>query len=245
MLVSVDASQIEWRAAIELSGDIVGRDEVNNGEDAHTKNQLAFELPSRLIAKIYLFRTIFRGSGYAFSKDNAFRHVSSSPKYWDRVNEKFYEKYYGLDKWHHQLCDTVMRGDIIVSPFGREWFIEPKIDYKGDLVPPWTIFSNYPVQGTSADIMTIARLSANRRLLEAGIEFLWVSTIHDSLVFDIPNPDDAQQIVNICSQVFDDLPKNISRLFGYDWKTRLDCEAKIGNDMHNMKQLHRNDLKRT
>ena len=56
MLLQCDASQLEWRTALELSGDEVGLAEVFSNEDAHAKNQLAFDLPSRLIAKIFLFR---------------------------------------------------------------------------------------------------------------------------------------------------------------------------------------------
>ena len=63
MLVQVDASQLEWRTALELSQDWVGINEIIGGEDTHAKNQAAFGLPSRLIAKIFLFRIIFRGSG--------------------------------------------------------------------------------------------------------------------------------------------------------------------------------------
>lgn len=59
MLISADASQLEWRTAVELSGDLVGLQEIKDHADTHSLNQVAFALPSRLIAKIYLFRTIF------------------------------------------------------------------------------------------------------------------------------------------------------------------------------------------
>ena len=49
-------SQLEWRVALELSNDLVGIEEVLKGEDTHANNQKAFDLPSRLIAKIFLFR---------------------------------------------------------------------------------------------------------------------------------------------------------------------------------------------
>ena len=157
MLLSVDASQIEWRTIVELANEPVGFQEIKNKEDAHSKNQVAFNLPSRLIAKIYLFRTIFRGSGYAFSMDPQFSHVSANPKFWDDVNTKFYEKYNGIDKKHHEWADLVMRGEPIVSPFGREWLIEPGLDFRGDIKIPWTVLTNYPVQGTAADIMMLVR----------------------------------------------------------------------------------------
>jgi hypothetical protein len=56
MLIQTDASQLEWRCALELSKEYVGINEIVSGEDTHAKNQTAFGLPSRLIAKIFLFR---------------------------------------------------------------------------------------------------------------------------------------------------------------------------------------------
>lgn len=56
MLIQCDASQLEWRTILELSKDETGISEILGGEDTHAKNQKAFDLPSRLIAKIFLFR---------------------------------------------------------------------------------------------------------------------------------------------------------------------------------------------
>lgn len=56
MLIQADASQLEFRVAVELSQDQVGIKEILEGQDTHSLNQAAFNLPSRLISKIYLFR---------------------------------------------------------------------------------------------------------------------------------------------------------------------------------------------
>lgn len=243
MIISGDASQLEWRVAVELSKDRVGLKEIQEGADTHTNNQEAFKLPTRHIAKIYLFRTIYRGSGYAFSKDNDFSHVSSSPRFWDNVNSMFYEKYFGLDLWHMNLCNLVMTYQPIVSPLGREWLITPKENKRtGEPEPPWSVFTNYPVQGCSADVMTIARLSLQKRLNNAKIRYKFISTVHDSIVLDVPNDENIQLVVNIFNQVFDDLAKNIKKLFGYTWETPLACECKVGMDLFNMKKVMRDDV---
>lgn len=115
-LLAIDGSQLEWRVALQLSDEDVGRQEVINGEDAHSLNQVAFTLPTRHIAKIYLFRTIFRGSGWSFANDNDFMHVSANPKYWDVVNVKFYKKYSKLDEQHKKWADLVVNGKKIYGP---------------------------------------------------------------------------------------------------------------------------------
>lgn len=236
MLIQCDASQLEWRTALELSKDWVGINEILSGEDTHAKNQAAFGLPSRLIAKIFLFRTIFRGSGWSFANDPDFMHVSTSPNFWDDMNEKFYLKYDSLDKTHHRWKDIVMSGKPIVGPLGREWHIPIHRDFRGELKIPWTTLSNYPIQGTGADIMMLVRLSAHKRMQKAGIKADLISTVHDSIVWDTTE-EFLLPIKKICDDVFADLPKNIERLFGYKWETPMACESKYGPNMKDMTKL--------
>ena len=235
MLIQCDASQLEWRTLLELSQDPVGINEVLNGEDTHSLNQEAFKLPSRLIAKIYLFRTIFRGTGYSFSVDPDFMHVSTDPAYWDNVNELFYKKYEGVNDCHYKWKEQVFNGLSITGPLGRFWHIEPFNQY-GKI--NWTIFTNYPVQGTGADIMAIARVSFFKRLKKDGLSglILPISSVHDSIVVDSPKSE-LSTVANLFYEVFADIPKNIEKVFGYKWVVPLACEVKCGPNMKDMVKL--------
>ncbi len=235
MIVSVDAAQLEWRVALELSQDQTGINEVINKLDAHSLNQKAFSLPSRIIAKIYLFRTIFRGSGWSFANDPDFMHVSTSAKFWDDVGVKFYKKYNGLDTWHKELADIVMRREPLVTPLGREFLINNR-DKKGEIFVPWTLLTNYPVQGTAADIMSIARVSFSNRFKKAGFKGKIIQTVHDDIKTDVPD-NEVQDVAVLFHEVFRDLIQNIKKLFGYSWTVPLACETKIGMNMMDMKEL--------
>ena len=103
MLVNCDAAALEWRTIVELAKDKAALSEIVNKEDVHTNNQLAFDLPSRLVAKVFLFRCIYRGSAYAYSHDPAFSHVSSSERFWDDVIGKFFNKYSSI-RLVHESC---------------------------------------------------------------------------------------------------------------------------------------------
>jgi hypothetical protein len=229
MYIQADASQLEWRTAVELAQDPVGIQEIQEKQDVHSLNQISFALPSRLIAKIYLFRTIFRGSGWSFAHDPAFSHVSSSPEYWDKVNEKFYSKYNGLNTQHFIWKDLVLNSKPIISPFGREWLIpyEDKI--------PWTLLSNYPVQGTGADLMTLARVifAKRLRLITGWEQVILTTTVHDSIIVDCPEYM-IGDIAKLFHEVFADIPKNIKAIFNYNWEVPLECECKVGHTMRNM-----------
>ena len=241
-LLSLDASQLEWRTAVELSHDETGLAELMSGEDIHSINQKTFNLgdgkPGRLLAKIYLFRTIFRGSGWSFANDNDFSHFSASAKFWDGINEQFYKKYSGLDRQHQSWSEDVLRGKPIVGPLGREWLIPIRYEAGREFKIPWTLLSNYPVQGTGADVMSIVRISLFNRLKKLGIPCKFISTVHDSVVMDVPS-EYIQTIANVCYDVFDDLQLNIKRIFKYEWVTPLACEVSTGPNMKQMIEVKR------
>lgn len=239
MLIQADASQLEWRVILELSRDPVGIQEIVDQLDVHSINQAAFKLPTRTIAKIYLFRTIYnRGKGYAFTVDPEFMQVSTSVKFWDEVGKKFYEKYNGIDRVHLEWGDLVLHGQPIVGPLGRYWPIDMQTDYQGNAKIPWTMLTNYPVQGTGADVMMIARVSFWNRLKKKPYfsEVKLVSTVHDSIVVDTPSQY-VDDLASLFYEVFRDIPENIMKIFKYDWVVPLDCECKVGFNLKDMQKL--------
>jgi DNA polymerase I-like protein with 3'-5' exonuclease and polymerase domains len=162
-------------------------------------------------------------------------HVSTDPAFWDSLNVKFFTKYKGIDDCHNKWKDEVILGKPIQGPLGRAWTINMKDGFK----IPWTTLSNYPVQGTGADVMMFARISAYKRIKASRIDCKFISTVHDSIVV-MCHPKDVQAIVNIFHQVFDDIPKNIRNVFGYDWNVPMDCECKMGWNMKDMEKVKRN-----
>jgi DNA polymerase-1 len=230
MLVACDAKQLEWRVLLELARDQVGINEVLNGDDTHDLNRVAFSLPSRLIAKIYLVRTIYRGTGWSFANDPDFMHVSADAAFWDEINEKFYGKYEGINNCHYAWKETVEQGKPIEGPLGRLWDL-PLLNKYGKI--NWTQLTNYPVQGTAADVMAIARVSFANRLAKSGIPAVLIQTVHDSIVCDCPS-EYAQDVVDLFHQVFRDIRANVSRIFKYEWIVPIDCECKVGMNMSSM-----------
>lgn len=222
---------------VELSRDKIALEEILNKEDTHSKNQVLFNLPSRLIAKIYLFRTIYRGSGWSFANDPAFMHVSSDPKFWDDVGEKFYGKYEGINRQHEQWKDLVIAGQPIVIPSGRDWIIELGRDKRtGEVRIPWTVLTNYPNQGLGADVMMLVRLAMWSRIKKSGRKILPISTVHDDIKFDC-RQEDVQFVVDTCYQVFNDLQAIIKRCWEYDWVVPMTCEVYVGNNMLEMEEV--------
>ena len=138
-IVNVDAKSLEWATYLFLSQDPVGIEEwhgvVNDPSkhDIHKANQVAFNLPSRLIAKVFLFRWIYRGSAFAYSKDPDFAPVSTSVQFWQDVIDKYYNKYKQILATHEKYIKDATTTGKVTSPFGREYQFAPVKKWNGDI----------------------------------------------------------------------------------------------------------------
>jgi DNA polymerase I-like protein with 3'-5' exonuclease and polymerase domains len=234
MIIKCDAKGLEWVVAVYLSQDPVAMQEIIDGVDQHSNNQRAFNLPERLIAKIFLFRIIFANLDYAaftYANDPEFTPTSSSKKFWQRVIDEFVAKYSRFAQWHIELVQQVTMTGQLVMPTGRVYKFER---VRGEW--PVTQIYNYPVQGLGADIMSIIRVSFKRRFDAAKINGVIVNTVHDDIVCDI-HPSEQERVRALFHDVFADFPSNFKRLFGVEFNLPLRCEVSVGPNMKEVVEL--------
>jgi DNA polymerase I-like protein with 3'-5' exonuclease and polymerase domains len=220
-LVQADAKGLEWVGIVYLSQDAVGIVEITQGEDQHLKNQERFGLPTKKVAKFFVFRLIYGGTPYTFTKDPDFTFVSTSEDFWQDVMDQFYDKYRGIKKIHVEWVKLVSEGGMLVTPTGRMF----KFDLNALGEWPRTQILNYPVQSLGADLMAIARVSLARRMKKLKLKSVLINTIHDSIVLDIFN-EEWYTISTLLNEVFADIPKNFEKLFGKVFNLPMKCEVK-------------------
>jgi len=234
MLLNADAKALEWVCATYLSQDETAMKEIWDEVDQHTDNQERFGLPSRLVAKTFVFRLIYGGSAYSYAMDHNFKDIGDE-KYWQDIIDKFYDKYKGLAKWHTDIVDTVKKQFYLEMPTGRRYDYRMEVNSMGKPKLPRTRILNYPVQGLGADLMSIARVSiANRLRGKQNVDL--INTVHDSVMIDFDDTkNDSDEIVSIVEQAFHDIPANFYRLFGskFNLPTRVDIQ--VGNHWGEMK----------
>jgi DNA polymerase I-like protein with 3'-5' exonuclease and polymerase domains len=236
MILVFDARQLEWRAVAHNSEDKTAIQEIKDGLDFHSDNQKKFKLPDRLTSKKFLFRAIFKGSAYAYSVDNDFKHIGGT-KYWQNVIDRFYEKYDGIYKYHADLMREAQSTGRVISNTGRIYYFEPRMR-RGELKWPENDIVNYPVQGFSADLMSLIRVSAWNRLKEwrESGKLLFVNTVHDNLVLDLDGGiKDAVEVSKIVRGSFQDCGKNYQKIYKKELLIPMDTDAKVGI---NYKHLH-------
>ena len=239
MLLQADAKQLEWVGAAYLSQDKVALEEIWKGTDMHSDNQERFGLPSRLIAKTFVFRLIYGGSAFSYANDNNFKDVGNE-EYWQKIIDEFYAKYSDLKTWHDLIVYQAKKDGKLTMPTGRTYYYEPEITKFGKVKYPRTRILNYPVQGLGADLMAIARVSLRNRLLnKEGVTL--VNTVHDSIILDFdPKIWDNISIVNIVDKCFNDVPKNFEKLFKVNFNLPMRVECQVGHSWGNMEIVDAN-----
>lgn len=234
-LVNADFKQLEWMVAVYLSRDPIGFKEILEGKDQHADNQLRFGLPSRLVAKTFVFRLIYGGGAYSYANDADFMGVSTDQKFWQSVIDAFYLKYEGIHRWHDALVEEVMRSGRIVVPTGRIFTFTRTMSGEW----PRTLILNYPVQGLSADLMVLARCLLMRKLREYP-QIRWLCTVHDSILFDCPS-DLVTTLARMIFETWDELPAFFEETFGVKWDLPCRVEVSSGPNWKDQTEIKRDE----
>lgn len=241
-IIDCDVKSLEWVTYIYLAQDKVAIDEWNNVldypdkyDDIHTTNQKQFDLPTRLISKKLLFRAIYADpdkAAFAFSKDPEFMPTSKKVQYWQEALDKFFAKYKLLKRKHLEYIQQATTKGIITSPFGREYYFEPKTR-NGERFWPIADILNWPNQGLGADVMSVVRIVTAHGARKRAIQGNMVNTVHDSIVWDAP-VQSVPEIAKLMMDVFEHLPFYIKKYLGVDWNVRMTGEIGVGNNFKDL-----------
>lgn len=237
MKVQADAKSLEIYCLACLSQDAILIEELHSKLDMHSLNQKALGLPEgdlgRLIAKVFVFRLVYGGSAYSYANDPDFTGVSKSESFWQKRIDFFYSKYTGIRLWHEKILKEATTNGQLVMPTGRIYKYALKRNWKGELEAPQTIIKNYPIQGMGADVMALARVSFFKHWKAKQIEGYIISTVHDSIVVDVPSYE-VERVTQLFHDVFAKLHINFEKMFGMTLPVEFRCEVKAGRNMSEM-----------
>lgn len=249
MIINIDAKSLEWCTYLYLSQDKIGIQEWNDvlldptKHDIHKSNQIDFNLPSRLIAKIFLFRWIYRGPAYAYAYDPDFSSINNSVDYWQSVIDRYYNKYKDIYKTHLSFIKEATTTGQLISPFGRVHKFYPKKKFDGSYLYSESDITNWINQGVGADVMAVVRAVAKQHMRTRKITGKLISTVHDSVVIDTPD-NEIYLIASLFDKIFRDLPILIEKLLGVSWNVPMRCEIKIGKNMLEMTEISLDNMKK-
>lgn len=137
--------------------------------------------------------------------------------------------------WHKAIINEAQTTGKVVCPTGR-WFPYKPYQKNGDWVWPVTTIKNYPVQGTGADLVCLARVEFFRRFKDSKIHGKMVSSVHDSIVCDVV-PDAIPATARLLQESVEIVPQLFQEKWGIEFDLPMTAEILAGNNMKNMQEI--------
>lgn len=191
VLVDADYSQIELRVLADISGDKNMIDAFKNNQDIHaiTASQV-FNMPLDFVtgemrsrAKAVNFGIVYGIGAYSLAKD-----IGVTNKEAKNYIESYLKHYSGIDKYMHDVVEKAKDTGYVETVFGRRRYL-PELSASNGMTRAFgeRVARNAPIQGTAADIIKIAMIKVDKRLMEENLEARLVLQVHDELIVECPS----------------------------------------------------------
>lgn len=188
-LVVADYSQVELRVLAHLSGDAVLTDAFRRGEDIHARTaaEIFGVLPGtvsremRRTAKVINFGVLYGMGAQALSRELGVP-VSAAESY----IRNYFERYSGVREYLETTRRLAHAQGFVTTILGRRRTLPELASRDRNLVQAAErIATNTPIQGSAADLMKLAMVRIDRRLVGsfAGRAAL-ILQVHDELVVE-------------------------------------------------------------
>jgi DNA polymerase-1 len=190
VLLSADYSQIELRIFAHLAQEKAMMEAFRRGQDIHAYTaSLMYGVPlsevsepMRYRAKAVNFGIIYGQQAYGLSTQ-----LKISVAEAESFLRQYYARYPAVKRY---MEDTVARAEetgFVTTLFDRRREI-PQLKSKSSTSRQngRRMAINTPVQGSAADIIKVAMINIDRRLLEENFKAKMIIQIHDELVFELP-----------------------------------------------------------
>ncbi len=192
VIVSADYSQIELRVLAHLAGDPELIDAFASGADVHArtaalmfgKRQEDVSSDERRAAKTINFGVIYGMGDSALAKQLGIAREKAA-----EFIAAYFQRYAGVARFMDRTVEAARQGEAVRTLLGRRRFL-PNLHSANRALrfEAERVARNTPIQGTAADILKLAMVNLGRD--DAGSTM--VLTVHDELVFEVPEGEAAR-----------------------------------------------------
>jgi len=190
VFLSADYSQIELRIMAHLSGDVNMMDAFNSGLDIHTATAAKiYKIPldevttdMRRKAKTANFGIIYGISVFGLSDRLGVPRAEAK-----ELIDGYFETYPGVKTYMDSSIQRAKEMGYVETILGRKRFLAD-INSQNNIVRGFAERNaiNAPIQGTAADIIKIAMVRIQNRLLQENLQAKMTMQVHDELNFTVP-----------------------------------------------------------
>lgn len=190
-IVSADYSQIELRIIAALSGDEEMVRSFRMGEDIHAATAAkVFNVPLEAVsreqrshAKTVNFGIIYGVSAFGLSNQTSLSRSESKD-----LIDAYYKTYPRLRDYIQEQIEGARERGFVQTISGRRRYLKD-INSQNVVVRGAAERNavNAPIQGSAADIIKIAMINIQKRLVDENWKSKMLLQVHDELVFDVHN----------------------------------------------------------
>ena len=190
ILLSADYSQIELRVMAHFSKDPVLVEAFRNGEDIHARTAqevfgvgpMAQTAEHRRAAKAINFGIIYGLSPFGLAQQLGIEQKEAA-----QFISAYFARYRGVKEYLDNVLAETRKTGVAKTLFGR---IRPITEITSPQVQLRNFAErtalNSPLQGTAADLIKMAMINIDKRLVEEKFEAKMILQVHDELLFEAP-----------------------------------------------------------
>ena len=225
LFLSADYSQIELRVLAHISKSKELIEAFVNGEDIHTMVASdIFDVPKenvtkeqRRCAKAVIFGIVYGISGFGLGEN-----LKLSPTDAKKYIDKYLTLYPGVKNYMTNIVNEAKMLGSVRTLFNRKRTIE-ELNNPSHMIKQAgeRMALNTPIQGTSADIIKMAMIEIDKKIIEGDFKSKMLLQVHDELIFDCLQ-EEKDLIEKIVVDTMENIvtlsvPLKVSAEYGTDW----------------------------
>ncbi|HYO61605.1 MAG TPA: DNA polymerase I [Actinomycetota bacterium] len=229
-LMSIDYSQIELRVMAHLTKDPVLVEVFANDEDVHTATAMrVYDLDASELKTMHrsVAKMVNYGLAYGMGAPGLAERLNVPVAEAREIMDAYFEVFEGVSKFLDTVVTQAYADGFTTTMFGRRRYLpelgsgNPRVRSIGERQA-----LNAPIQGSAADIMKLAMINVDRALAGAGTATRMILTVHDELVFEVPEGerDEAAELVTreMAGVAEMEVPLKVDVSFGATWSDTKD-----------------------
>ena len=224
-VVSADYSQIELRIMAHLSQDQHLIQAFRNGVDVHAATaEKIFGIPhdevtadQRRVAKTANFGIMYGISAFGLAQRLGVSRTEAK-----KLIEDYFAAFPSIRLFIDDAVASARENGYVETLFGRRRYL-PDINSKNVTVRSLAERNavNAPIQGTAADIIKLAMINVDRRMMELNLKSKMVLQIHDELLFDTL-PEEREVLMSLVKEEMEHVteltvPLTVECDYGKNW----------------------------
>lgn len=225
VLVDADYSQIELRVLAHIANDETMINAFKNNEDIHavTASQvLGIPLEEvtkeqRSSAKAVNFGIVYGIGEFSLAQD---LHISVKEA--KAYIESYLEKYHGVRNYMESIKEQAKKDGYVKTMLNRIRYI-PELKSPNYNIRQFgeRVALNTPIQGTAADIIKLAMVRVDNRLIKEGLKSKLILQVHDELIVEAYK-DEVDKVKQILSEEMQgamelNVPLKVDMSTGHSW----------------------------